>query len=494
MSLVLDYIATPTFARIHRDKNRYIFVMGPVGSGKTSGCIWHIWLNGAKQIPQHDGVRRSRYAIVRATYGALEGSLLQSWKSWFKDRLVLTMSKPFKGVLKMDLPDGTSMEMELWFIAAEDERAVEHFRSREFTGIHCAEASELPAYLMTVLPTRINRYPALKDTDGIGPVDPFLLFDYNAISTDHWLYKITEVNKPAGCSFYRQPPAVLKVGDGYIVNPEAENLQNLSPSYYPDTIVALLSQCPEAVEINLMNNYGEYTNGRVVYPQYSDIEHNSEEIKPKLGVELIIGMDQGLTPAAVFTQQGADGTVYVYEEITTEDCDLQTFIKDLLLPRLQTTYRSWANNYVVVVDPATCQRSMNDSRAGTDILDDLGVVWRPAKTNNPMARRSAVIQPLLRKNNSSYSNHKYGFVLVGSKCSVLRKGFISGYKYSEIKTATGSFNKQFKETPVKNEYSHVHDALQYACLEYYTPMKNRKKSRVYGTRHRYMAASPIGGY
>jgi len=487
MEFKLNYKASNTFAKIHRDKNKYIFVMGPVGSGKTSGCIWHLWMNAAKQIPQQDGVRRSRYAIVRATYGALEGSMLASWKDWFKDKLKLTMSKPYKGVLEMDLPDGTSMHMELWFIAAEDERAIEHFRSREFTGIHCAEASELPAYLLKVLPTRINRFPSKKDTQEIGPVDPFLLFDYNAVSTDHWLYHVTEVRKPDGCSFYRQPPAVLKVGNRFVVNPDAENLDNLSATYYTDMLNIME---PEAIQINLMNNYGEYTNGRVVYTMYDDTNHSVEDnLTPLQGVELIIGMDQGLTPACVFTQQAPDGTFYVFEEIVTEDCDLQTFVNDLLLPKLYSKYRPWINNYTVVVDPATCQRSMNDSRAGTDVLDAAGVHWIPAKTNNPIARRQAVIEPLKRKT--------CGFIMNGKKCPQLRKGFISGYKYAEIKVGGGSMSKQFKDKPVKNEFSHVHDACQYAALEFYTPLNKKKISRFsrgYNLRPKYRAASHIGGY
>ena len=44
-----------------------------------------------------------------------------------------------------------------------------------------------------------------------GPVDPFIISDYNAVSTTHWLYKLAEETKPEkDFSFYKQPPAVLK--------------------------------------------------------------------------------------------------------------------------------------------------------------------------------------------------------------------------------------------------------------------------------------------
>ena len=41
----IDYQVLPTFAKIHRDPNPFLFVMGPVGSGKSSGCIFQAFFN-----------------------------------------------------------------------------------------------------------------------------------------------------------------------------------------------------------------------------------------------------------------------------------------------------------------------------------------------------------------------------------------------------------------------------------------------------------------
>ena len=46
-------------------------------------------------------------------------------------------------------------------------------------------------------------------------------------------------------------------------------------------------------------------------------------------------------------------------------------------------------------------------------------------------------------------------------CAVLREGFQSGYKLKEFKTTDGL---TYDEKPLKNEFSHIHDALQYACV------------------------------
>ena len=54
------------------------------------------------------------------------------------------------------------------------------------------------------------------------------------------------------------------------------------------------------------------------------------------------------------------------------------------------------------------------------------------------------------------------FLLDGQACPVLRKGFNGGYKDRRIQV-TGE--ERFTEEPMKNAYSHPHDALQYVAHE-----------------------------
>ena len=77
------------------------------------------------------------------------------------------------------------------------------------------------------------------------------------------------------------------------------------------------------INVNVMNNYGEVKKGKPVYKDYSDLEHHvDDEMLPLRGVPVVIGMDQGLTPSAAFTQQAPDGTVLVFAEICTDNCSL----------------------------------------------------------------------------------------------------------------------------------------------------------------------------
>lgn len=485
------YKVNKTFAKVHTDPNPYIFVMGPVGSGKSSGCIWHCFMNACQQVPDGDGIRHSKYCVIRATYPALKSTTLKSWITWFKDKIKITYDTPIRAEIKYDLDDGTKINMEVLFIAVDNEQNVEKLRSLEVTGCWINEAKEIDESVFQMMKTRL-RYPA--DKDG-GPVRKFIILDYNAVSTDHWLYRFAEEFRPEGHSFYRQPAAVLLVDGKYVVNPEADNLKKFDPSGALDErgepIVLIhgvtedyyttmcMGMDPDFIYVNVMNNYGEVRSGRPVYKDYDDILHCADrDLGPISGAQLVIGMDQGLTPSAIITQQTPDGAVLILDEITTEDCSLQEFCNDILWPLIRNKYKDFEKNFYVVCDPATVQRSMNDSKAGTDIIRESGLPYRTAKTNNFIMRKEAVTYFLRMSNKFRLS----------PACKKLRKGFISEYKYEEVRSAQ---HGDFKDKPAKNEFSHPHDALQYAMLEFYT-LKEKKRVRVF--RNKYKSGSEIGGY
>ncbi|KYC52207.1 MAG: hypothetical protein AMQ22_00934 [Candidatus Methanofastidiosum methylothiophilum] len=482
----INYVVSPTFAKVHKDRNRFIFIMGPVSSGKSTGCIFHCFLNAQKQVPDRNGIRRSRYAIIRNTYPQLKTTTIKTWINWFKDKIKITYDIPVKGHINWALDDGTTLDIELVFMAIADSQDIEKLRSLELTGCHINEAGQLDREVFDMIKNRINRYP-IDNTGSPCAVDPFIICDYNAVSTDHWLYKLAEEDRPEGFSFYRQPPAVLLHNGKYILNPDAENIKvvdeygrtihpGVTEDYY---LTACMGTDPDMIYVNLMNNYGETRHGKPVYKDYDDSQHlATTSLRPLAGVPLVIGMDQGLKPAAVVTQQAADGTVLVLDEIVTDDCSIQEFCQDLLLPLINTKYKDYKNNYYVVCDPATVRRSMNDSKAGTDILKENGVVFRTAKTNSFIARKEAVTH-FLRLHNK---------FKVDRSCFYIRKGFLSEYHYEPIRSASSD---KFREVPEKNIYSNPHDALQYACMEYYHG-GTRKRPKIF--KKRYKAGSDIGGY
>jgi hypothetical protein len=473
----IEYKVTPTFAKVHRDTSRYIFVMGPVSSGKSTGCIFHVLFNAMKQKPDDKGVRYSRYAVIRATYPALKSTIIKSWIEWFKDKITITYSVPIRGRIRYPMSDGTILDIELFFIATNDAKAAEKLRSLELTGAHVNEASEIDPDVYSILKTRVNRFPAERSG---GCVDPFIISDYNAVSTSHWLYKLAEEEKPEGYSFYRQPPAVLRHVDEngkitYTVNPEAENLLGNNKNYYEGI---LPGSSPDFIEVNLMNNYGEVRTGKPVYKDYDDSYHTSSSVLvPTRNLPVIIGLDLGLTPACVFTQQQFDGTVIVFDEITTEDCTIQEFIEDLLWPRITSKYPYIIRDFKVVVDPAAQQRAITNGLSPYHLLKQNGLNVKLGRDNDVQTRLESVAHFLRLRDKFKIS----------PECKMLRKGFISEYKYRKI----NSSETQYKDKPEKNIYSHVHDALQYAMMEY---VHKPKRKPFHAPQRRYTAVSMVGGY
>lgn len=483
--LQINYDALPTFKKIHADLNRFIYCRGPVGSGKSSGCIMHCFLNAMKQKPEHDLVRRSKYAVLRASYPALKSTVIESWKEWFGSLIKIVYDTPIRGLIKLPHPDGiTSIEMNLIFIALDRVEDVNKLQSLQATAAHVNEAAEIEPGVISVLKTRISRYPAKKEVDKnwrfyeefenridsrgkLGAVDPFIIFDYNSVDTEHWLYNLAEEQhpKPPKHNFYHQPSALLMVGkkegviydaagNEYIRNKDADNYENLDDNYYIDMVAG---EDPDFVNVMVMNNYGAVRRGKPVYSSYRDDMHFDEKlIEPIKGSPIIIGMDLGLQPAAAFMQMSLTGTLLLFDEIVTEDCSIIEFCEEYLQPYIINNYSNFP--YTIIVDPAADQRAQTDARSAADIIGSappqgFGLPYRTALSQNILKRRESV----------NFFLRRIGGLSIGPKANYARKGFISGYCYEKVRTAQSS---RYKETPEKNIYSHIHDAIQYGAMEF----------------------------
>jgi hypothetical protein len=82
LEFLLDYVPPPTVAAFLRDKTEVKVILGPVGSGKSSGCILHALKNAMEQAPDRDGIRRSRHVVVRNTMPQLKLTTIKSFLDW----------------------------------------------------------------------------------------------------------------------------------------------------------------------------------------------------------------------------------------------------------------------------------------------------------------------------------------------------------------------------------------------------------------------------
>jgi len=477
MGRLLRYVAEPTLDRFHASDAFVRGVMGPVGSGKSVGMCWEIFQRALAQAPSPvDGIRRTRWAIVRNTYGELRDTTFRTWEQWFGDGNFGTFDKT-EFIFRFRYND---VEADLLFRALDRPDDVKKLLSLEITGAWINEAREVPKAVLDGLTSRVGRYPALQDG---GCTWRGVMMDTNPPDDDHWWFKLAEEDTPKGWEFFRQPGGVHKSGDVWQANPLAENIAHLDGGY--DYYLRQLAGKTDAwISTYLGGDYGVISSGKPVYNEYNDSLHASPEpLRPIFGQPLILGWDFGLTPAAVLIQQTPRGGINILREWCAEDMGITGFGENVVLPGLAEFDEF---DIISVGDPAGVQRAPTDERSCFEALKGMGIPTRAAKTNAIGARREAVAVPLSKLIDGKPC------VQIDPSCHMLRKGFLGRYVYERVQVVG---DERYRDMPAKNRYSHPHDACQYAFLELQS--QEIKSSR--GNRERRPSRSPrssalAGGY
>lgn len=434
------YDNVPTVWRFSQSRKFIRGLMGPFGSGKSSGCVMDVVQWAARQ-PVREKVRRSRYAIARNTYRQLSDTTVKTWLQWLPEgQFGSYKSSEHEYLLTMPLADGTAIESEILFRALDRPEHVANLLSLDLTGAWCNEAREMPWAVIKALQGRVGRYPAVRDG---GCVDPGIILDTNPPDDDSWWFKLFEVDRPDNVEIFKQPSGR---------SPQAENLENLPPEYYANQ----MKGADEAyIRVYVDGLYGYVRDGKPVFPEYNDTLHCAE-VEPVKGVTIKRGWDFGLTPACVFTQVHPDGRFLILEELCGDDMGISTFadcVQDLCAEPRFAGFR-----FEDYGDPAGQQRSAMTAdkaeRTCYEILAGKGINIEPGE-QNITARLESVRKPL-----NSLRNGKPQFQL-HPRCEMLRKGFRGRYQYRRVKVAGAA--ERYRDEPEKNEYSHPHDALQYVA-------------------------------
>ena len=194
--------------------------------------------------------------------------------------------------------------------------------------------------------------------------------------------------------------------------------------------------------------------GKPVYSEFTDSFHVTEWAVPMPGYEIRIGLDFGLTPAAVFVQQDVHGRWRAIDELVAYDMGITRF-GEQLNAKIQADYAGY--KFKVYGDPAGDQRAQTDERTPFMILRANGINAVPARTNDFNLRREAVAVPLMR-----IIDGKPGLA-IHPRCRQLRKGMAGKYCYRRVQIIG---DDRYHDKPDKGPYSHVCEALQYVMLEF----------------------------
>ena len=120
------------------------------------------------------------------------------------------------------------------------------------------------------------------------------------------------------------------------------------------------------------------------------------------------------------------------------------------------------------VDPAALRQEPTSGKSNADILREKGL--RPMGAGVQIDKRLETVKDWLRMAVQGGPG-----LLVDPGCHRLIGGFQGGYYYQRVGSAEG----QIRAIPNKGSYSHIHDALQYAC--------NGVARLQYSTQHQYDA-------
>lgn len=213
---VARFLASNAFARV---------IKGPVGSGKSSGCVVELPRRAIEQAP-FNGLRRTRFAIIRNTYRELEDTTRKTFEQWvpeiggdWREEIGDWKEKDFLFLMRFELGDGTKVESEILFRSLDRPEDVRKLLSLEVTGAYVNEVREIPKNAIDVLETRLGRYPSKAQ----GGASWFGWWgDTNPWPAAHWGARLFK-KPPEGYELYVQPSGR---------SAKAENVENLPEGYY----------------------------------------------------------------------------------------------------------------------------------------------------------------------------------------------------------------------------------------------------------------------
>ena len=180
------------------------------------------------QAPNCEGIRLSKWAIVRNTYDMLSTTTKATFEQWLPPAICSTTMMPMRGYLDYKLGDGTRVYCEFIFLSMDRPDDTAKLLSLEVTGIFLNEAKELPFAVLSAARGRAGRYPAQVDgykdvydkdgnliydapkqrnDDGSPKLDnngnimytpctrKCVIMDTNPPDDDHWWYQLAEEGK-----------------------------------------------------------------------------------------------------------------------------------------------------------------------------------------------------------------------------------------------------------------------------------------------------------
>lgn len=438
MSNVLEYKPPPSVAPFLTCEAFISLISGPVGSGKSSAAMIKIAYHAKKMRAGKDGIRRSRAVVVRNTNQMLTDATIPTFMTWFPEGTAGSYARTDKRFyLRFD-----DVECEVLFRGLDDANDVRRLLSLECSFGVLDEYREIHPDIFNALQGRVGRYPSVANGGCVrddGRPNHHIFGATNAPDSDtFWEDYMT--NPPDNARIYKQPSAL---------SDEADWLQYLVEGYYENLAEG---KTEDWIDVYIHNKFGRSLAGTPVYGRsfVEEFHVAQEELSPipLPDYPIIVGIDFGRTPCAIFKQRDPRGRVLTLGELTSENMGIETFIRTMLVPHISNNYPGY--EMVCAPDPAGFMKQQLNELTLVDALRNAGFTCVKPPSNKPDYRIQAVERLL------SQQLEGKAMYLIDPRCTMLLRGFRHGYRYKKKR------NGELEDKPDKNEYSHIHDANQYA--------------------------------
>lgn len=465
----INYTAPPTCARFMKSDSFGRLIGGPVGSGKTTACLFELFRRACEQQPAPDGIRYTRFAIVRQTLKQLKDTVLKDILDWLKG---VASFKVSENTIYISIGDVRS---EWVLIPLDNPEDQARLLSMQLTGAWMSECIEMDVALISPLAGRCGRYPgaALGGCTWMG-----IIADTNMPSEGSSWHKFMELDVPVDWQIFIQPGGM---------SDDAENLEWLTQT--PETLKLpvsdeirraqgrkyyerfIRSNSPDWCKRYVHAMYGADPSGSAVFREsFKTAFHVVDEVIPVSTYPLLIGLDFGRDPCAIICQPDHKGRLLVLEEIIAEDIGLELQLQRAIKPALMQE-RYIGKAVVIVGDPAGKQRSTLYEETSFDLIKRNGLMAYPAPTNDIDKRINAVESWLLGQRDGGPA-----LIIDKTRCPELIRALSGGYRYGKTRGGVR------RATPEKNKYSHIADAFQYACVAAHGGMTDMIAARMRGRR------------
>jgi hypothetical protein len=461
----VNYDAPPTVSAFMLDDHPIRWLMGPFGSGKTTGCLMELARRMNAEFPDSNRIRKTRFVVVRNTSQQLRQTVLPEIEKWLQPAYNFKVTDSTLQ-FRYSLPDGTRVESDWMLIPLDEPKDVRRLLSLNITGGWVSEFREIDPAIIEGLFGRCGRFKSL----GVERSAWYgIIGETNPPDEDSPWYMKLEVETPKGWKLFKQPGGLDAL---------AENIEHLRPNYYQDLVD---NNTSDWSDVHVHAQYGKSLSGQAVFRASfrSDYHVTYQTLNPIQSYPLMLAQDFGRTPAAIVTQVDAIGRLNVLAEATSADMGLEQFVQTILKPLLVRRFMGFP--VFVVADPAGRQKSQISEESPYDCLRRLGFKCYAAPTNDIEPRLRAVEQLFLRNAGSGPA-----LLIDGGACPVLVKALKFEYRYRR---------KQAGELEEKPEKSHpasdVADCLQYAALG---ATGNYAATVIAESRSRPPRRAPTGGW